>query len=161
MENKTYPGPYYQPLFDLLNQEHGITPLESEMADIIVVVEKMRGAKTPTGPRWVKAVDFKHEVGMPYHAKDSRSKGAGSFDESGIFKWGDDSLTLPDNQGDLFILDDTPEHLSDAVEFGNWLAIERWQPRINTEWARYETIYSDVSVKTTAELYDIFKKEDK
>lgn len=52
---------------------------------------------------------------------------------------------------------DTPEQLSDAVAFGDWLAIERWQPRINTEWARYETIYSDVSVKTTTELYDIFK----
>lgn len=250
--------------------------------------------KAPTGPRWVRAVDFKHEVGMPYNAKDSRSKGAGSFDESGIFKWGDDSLTLPDNQGDLLILDEspeqqsdmnipednspkgmplpaddpfksimnhdniianqlagmsleeaifqhgyssghdvgyergkreatgprwvrgiptehkpyfarvesvlvgggiydaiitpientdhwwaygcafrfslhesriieyldesnTPEQQSDAVAFGDWLATERWQPRINTEWARYETIYSDVSVKTTAELYDIFK----
>lgn len=53
MESKTYPGSYYQPLFDLLNQEHGITPLESEMTDIIVVVERMRGNQP--GPRWVKA----------------------------------------------------------------------------------------------------------
>lgn len=59
MEEKKYPGHYYQPLFDLLNQEHGITPLESEMADIIVVVEKMRGTnlKHQTGAVWVKAKD--------------------------------------------------------------------------------------------------------
>lgn len=47
----------------------------------------------------------------------------------------------------------------EAVEFAQWLATERWQPRINTEWARYETVYSDVSVKTTGELYKLFKQQ--
>lgn len=48
----------------------------------------------------------------------------------------------------------------DAVSFAQWLATERWQPRINTEWARYETVYSDVSVKTTGELYKLFKQQN-
>lgn len=60
MENKVSPGSCYQPLFDLLNQEHGITPLESEMADIIVVVEKMREAHP--GPVWVKCWEQKPDT---------------------------------------------------------------------------------------------------
>ena len=51
--------------------------------------------------------EFKHEVGMAYHAKDSNSKGAGRFDESGIFKWGDNSFTLSDNQAGFLILDES------------------------------------------------------
>lgn len=35
-------GSYYQPLFDLLYNEHGLTLLESEMKDIVYVVEKMQ-----------------------------------------------------------------------------------------------------------------------
>lgn len=35
-------GSYYQPLFDLLYNEHGLTLLDSEMKDIIYVVEKMQ-----------------------------------------------------------------------------------------------------------------------
>jgi hypothetical protein len=31
----------YQPLFDLLHQEHSITPLESEMSEIVDCVKKM------------------------------------------------------------------------------------------------------------------------
>jgi hypothetical protein len=67
-------------------------------------------AQQPQGPRWVKASEFKHEVGMPYHAKDGTSKGAGHFDQSGNFIWGDRSTTLLRDQGDLSILiepDDT------------------------------------------------------
>lgn len=33
---------YYQPLFDLLYNEHGLRLLDSEMKDIIYVVEKMQ-----------------------------------------------------------------------------------------------------------------------
>lgn len=61
-----------------------------------------------TGPRWVKAVEFKHEVGMPYHAKDSRSKGAGHFNSNGAFIWGDCTVTHPKDQDDLYILDEQP-----------------------------------------------------
>lgn len=81
MENNNYPGSYYQPLFDLLNQEHGITPLESEMTDIIEVVEKMRG-KQP-GPRWVKATNYDiSKGGMLFYRFDGptmKSIGIGHF----------------------------------------------------------------------------------
>jgi hypothetical protein len=170
MENKTYPGSYYQPLFDLLNQEHGITPLESEMADIIVVVEKMRGANAPTGLRWVRASERLPEKCGKENSVVVRGmwEGKWPFVTYGFRNFSQDDPRLYYELGsksecnnDVEWLDesDTPEQQSDAVAFGNWLAIERWQPRINTEWARYETIYSDVSVKTTAELYNIFKKE--
>jgi hypothetical protein len=36
-----YPGAHYQPLFDHMQQEHGLTLLESEMTDIIDLVRKM------------------------------------------------------------------------------------------------------------------------
>jgi hypothetical protein len=66
-------------------------------------------AQHPAGGNgWVKASEFKYEVNVPYHAKDSASKGAGSFDENGTFIWGDDSATLIRDQGDLFILDESP-----------------------------------------------------
>lgn len=40
-EKEWKPGEYYQPLFDLLHNEHGLLPLETDMADIIDVVKKM------------------------------------------------------------------------------------------------------------------------
>lgn len=36
-----YPGSYHQPLFDLMYQEHNLTLLESEMADIVHCVKKI------------------------------------------------------------------------------------------------------------------------
>ena len=44
------PNSYYQPLFDLLNQEHGLLPLETEMRDIVEVVNKMQAAHAPAVP---------------------------------------------------------------------------------------------------------------
>lgn len=41
-EGDEMPESYYQPLFDLMYEEHGLTLLESEMKDIIYVVEKMQ-----------------------------------------------------------------------------------------------------------------------
>lgn len=40
-EKEWKPGEYYQPLFDLLHNEHNLLPLETDMADIIDVVRKM------------------------------------------------------------------------------------------------------------------------
>lgn len=57
-------------------------------------------------PCWVKASEFKHEVGVAYHAKDSRFKGAGVFSPEGNFKWGDGTITFPRDQADLYILDE-------------------------------------------------------
>lgn len=63
----------------------------------------------PKGPVWVKASEFKYEVGTPYHAKDSQSKGAGRFDENGDFTWGDSSVTHANDQDDLLILDESQQ----------------------------------------------------
>jgi hypothetical protein len=60
----------------------------------------------PTGAVWVKAGEFKYEVGTPYHAKDSRFKGAGHFNSNGAFIWGDCTVTWPKDQEDLLILDE-------------------------------------------------------
>ena len=35
------PGSYFQPLFDLMYNEHGLTLLHSEMSEIVVLVKKM------------------------------------------------------------------------------------------------------------------------
>jgi hypothetical protein len=42
-QNNQYPGDYLQPLFDLMYNEHNLTLLESEMKEIVHVVEKMTG----------------------------------------------------------------------------------------------------------------------
>jgi hypothetical protein len=60
------------------------------------------------GAIWVKASEFKYEVGASYNAKDSQSKGAGRFDENGDFIWGDTSITHANDQCDLFILAESP-----------------------------------------------------
>jgi acyl-CoA-binding protein len=52
-----------------------------------------------------------------------------------------------------------PDGKKEAVEFAQWIADEGWKPRIKDEWARYITIYSDVSVKSTTELYKLYKGE--
>jgi hypothetical protein len=87
--------------------------------------EYAKGAST--GARWVKASEFKYEVGFAYHAKDSESKGAGRFDESGCFIWGDDSVTLPENQGGLLILDE-------SVVKDDWISVDE---RLPVESGRY------------------------
>lgn len=58
-------------------------------------------------PIWVKSSAFKHEIGSVYHAKDSRFKGAGVFNQEGAFKWGDGTITFPRDQDDLYILDES------------------------------------------------------
>jgi hypothetical protein len=82
---------------------------------------------------WVKASEFKHEVGVAYHAKDSKSKGAGSFDVFGFFYWGDGSFTHPNDQGELLILDESPNAYQElkfdkelvkrhAIMFAKWVS---------------------------------------
>lgn len=132
----------------------------------LAVIGHGKPERAMTGPVWVKAVDRLPAQQTQLHLKIDGTKSIGYFnklqnafiDDSGdtfapyYVEWLDESGTA---------YNEPASPPSDAVEFGDWLATERWQPRINTEWARYETIYSDVSVKTTAELYDIFKKEGK
>jgi len=69
-----YPGSSYQPLFDLMHQEHGLTLLESEMNDIIHVVREMEG---PIGAVWVKASEFRTTVPIyrPYRKRIMEDEG--------------------------------------------------------------------------------------
>lgn len=43
-----------------------------------------------------------------------------------------------------------------AKAFADWIRTEGWNNRNGCDWCRYETIYSDISVKTTEQLYDLF-----
>lgn len=56
---------------------------------------------------WVKASDFEYEIGVAYHAKDSKSKGGGVFNGDGAFIWGDRTLVWPKHRDDLYILDES------------------------------------------------------
>jgi hypothetical protein len=62
--------------------------------------------KHPSTAIWVKASEFKFEVGVSYNAKDEKSRGAGFFHKNGAFLWGDGSITHPRDQDDLLILDE-------------------------------------------------------
>jgi hypothetical protein len=117
------------------------------------------------GAVWVKASDFNHEVGIPYHAKDSRFKGAGVFNAEGAFKWGDGTITFPRDQEDLLILDESPSKEGNKereMYFAEWLQENRWFSFENGKW--YYTFeqgtcmsdkeYQKKYVKTTAELWN-------
>jgi hypothetical protein len=45
-----------------------------------------------------------------------------------------------------------------AKAFADWIRVEGWNNRNGYDWCRYETIYSDISVKTTEELYQLYIK---
>lgn len=66
------------------------------------------------GAVWVKASQFKFEVGIAYHAKDSKSKGAGHFDDFGNFFWIDHNMTPGDSQDDLLILDESEKEVANG-----------------------------------------------
>lgn len=99
----------FDPLYD-----YGMASKEIRLGESIVtfILNKCREydklKQQATGPRWVKASEFKREVGMPYHAKDSRFKGAGHFNDNGAFIWGDCTVTHAKDQDDLYILDEQP-----------------------------------------------------
>lgn len=48
-----------------------------------------------------------------------------------------------------------------AKAFADWIRLEGWNNRNGHDWCRYETIYSDISVKTTEELYQMFENQNK
>lgn len=50
-----YPDSYYQPLFDLMREQHGLVLLSSEMSDIIEMVRKLERIDKQPGAVWVKA----------------------------------------------------------------------------------------------------------
>ena len=102
-QSENYPGKAYQPLFDHLFNEHGLILTESEMNDIVHLVNP----QAQPGPVWMKASEFKYEVGRVYHAGDWDSKGAGFFNKAGCFLWCDGSLTNPIDQDKVYILDES------------------------------------------------------
>jgi hypothetical protein len=54
-----------------------------------------------------------------------------------------------------------PSKEREAVEFAEWIKKEQWNQRSGLDWARYETIYSDVSIKTTEQLYELYQQAKK
>lgn len=56
-DDEHYPGKHHQPLFDLMQKEHGLTLLASEMNDIIDCVGKLNNQE------WIAAKDKLPEVG--------------------------------------------------------------------------------------------------
>ncbi len=63
------------------------------------------------------------------------------------------SIEYPNYMAENEILDAMDEY---AKAFANWIRTEKWNNRNGYDWCRYETIYSDISVKTTEELYSQF-----
>ena len=59
-------GSYYQPLFDLLYNEHRLTLLDSEMKDIIYVVEKMQ---EPTSDLIRSIIDKMLNIDKPVYSE--------------------------------------------------------------------------------------------
>ncbi len=57
---------YWQPLFDLMYNEHGLTLLESEMKDILYVVKKMEG---PSFDLSRSIIDKILNVGKPVYSE--------------------------------------------------------------------------------------------
>lgn len=107
------------------------------------------------GPRWVKCSDRLPGYKLRVKWRDGNDHSYATDGEISMFE-----MEKPNLEGWEW-LDESPAagKEEDAVSFAQWLATERWQPRINTEWARYETVYSDVSVKTTGELYKLYKQQ--
>jgi hypothetical protein len=86
----------------------------------------MEETTTRHGAVWVKASDFKYEVGIAYHAKDNKSKGAGMFNKNGAFIWGDGTVTWPEHRDDLLILDEGARKedlaaMDDIIGFAEWI----------------------------------------
>ena len=82
--------------------------VQCEPCAVEAIKEILRPYEHPSGCEWVKARDFKFEVGISYCAKDEKSRGAGFFHKNGAFIWGDGSITHPRDQDDLCILDESP-----------------------------------------------------
>lgn len=146
--------------------------------------------RVPAGPRWVKASEFKYEMSVTYHAYIGVTKGAGWFDTvegDDIFNWSDGGDTLQCQFKDLYILDEQPAaareediaeqdrkdgkelsahyaHIEacekkEAVAFSNWTLSSGCDTYTCTDEDQWTNIHTQENI-TTAELYDIFKKEN-
>jgi hypothetical protein len=112
---KKYPEETPEPVGAFIMDQSGLTPMVTgngyywHYKDVVTLLTRYVEEKKPV---WVKASAFKYEAGVCYHAKDSKSKGAGSFDAFGNFFWGDHSMTPGDSQDDLLILDESGQALA-------------------------------------------------
>lgn len=166
MEKNSYPGSYYQPLFDLMRNEHGTILTESSLTDIIDVVSKM--LNTPTGPRWVKASERLAKAGKQVFARDqSGRKTVGYFSRSNLAS--DTIDTFYSMVGGFYIRGNDYKSLEwldestpagreeDAVEVMLWAFtnIREWDKD-----AKQIYLY-DGKTFPVSKLYGIFKKEAK
>lgn len=131
-----------------------------------------RGSIKQGGMRWVMASERLPESCISFNVKYTDPTGW-SVKSSGMF-FSDEvvsfcEITYP--SGGILVeqkhfdrllwLDESVPTSNEAVEFAEWIKKEQWNQRSGLDWARYETIYSDVSIKTTAELYTLFLNREK
>lgn len=112
MQQEKTPFGYYQPLFDHLNEEHGIIATESQMADIISLVEKLQYIQHPAKSAvWVKASEFKFKETehRPYRFQDAPGE---EYDYGEIY--------ITEDEGEVFLdVDHENEYI--PQNDGRWL----------------------------------------
>lgn len=117
---------------DTLELTKGFSPEQRErFSNELKTAEELAGyvlevtnIEAQPGAVWVKAEKVRDSIGIPYHAKDEESKGAGTFDVNGHFTWGDGSITFRHCQDDLLILDESAAGMEEnKAHFDNW---HRW-----------------------------------
>lgn len=142
----------YQPLFDHMLQEHNLTLLESEMADIVHLVKDIE--PTPQAAVWVKATDrlpgWDKLAEWRFVGKEPTAKETVRFlfNAANLDRWE--------------WLDEQPEQgEADAVEFAEWAAEGFF---FDDEYRLWECLEEGKMIDgqfrfTTKELYELFKKK--
>lgn len=95
---------------------------------------------------------------LNYKTKDTNFKTTGYYIDG---KWDHQNHELLGWAPNLEWLDESTSKETDAVEFAEWILKEQWNQRSGLDWARYETIYSDISIKTTEQLYKLYQQSKK
>lgn len=124
MENKKlplmdkYPDSFYQPLFDLMREQHGLILLSSEMSDIVEMVKKLD--RSQSGTVWVKASEYDSTRGgvlfYRFLGPTLKSCGTGNF-SGGIFHGLIGDHFTKDEWEYLYILDEAnPNHYQELKE---------------------------------------------
>ena len=142
------PNSYYQPLFDLLNQEHGLLPLETEMRDIVEVVNKMQAAHAPAeGGGMPTEDDLVTEV-IARFSGNSRGNPIAKKAFIDCYIWIEKRMI----EG----LREAP--VSDAVEFAEWIIKNNYY-HVSDKYESYWCAFGgECIVKDTTELYTLFLK---
>jgi hypothetical protein len=142
-----YPGSFYQPLFDHIREQYGLTLLSTEMSDIIEMVNKLQAQQAPTGAVWVKASDdfpikkrviakmFIEQTGITVVGYASSTTG-----EMICFDWNVSSVTWRKGHEELknllWLDESTP---TDPLHLLTWLNTNEWSPAGSGEYINHAT----------------------